>query len=96
MAKKQTNLMNIINHKKTDNSGNQVRDPDQERIDRLAGEIRRHRYLYYNQTPEISDAKYDALEDELRKLSPNHPILNEISEGFFHNIDESEICQIFF
>lgn len=48
------------------------------RIDYLVKEIKRHRYLYYNQQPEISDAKYDALEDELRELDPENPILFKI------------------
>lgn len=39
--------------------------PNQERITYLVEEIKRHRYLYYNEQPEISDAKYDTLEDEL-------------------------------
>lgn len=50
----------------------------EERIKYLVEEIQRHRYLYYNKQPEISDAKYDALEDELRELDPEHPILFKI------------------
>jgi len=47
----------------------------EERINYLVNEIKRHRYLYYNEQPEISDAKYDALEDELRKLDPGDSIM---------------------
>ncbi|MEE2901259.1 MAG: NAD-dependent DNA ligase LigA [Myxococcota bacterium] len=47
-------------------------------IDELAKEIRRHRDLYYNSTPAISDAEFDALEDRLRELDPTHPVLAEI------------------
>ena len=51
---------------------------NQERIKYLVEEIKRHRYLYYNEQPEISDAKYDILEDELRELDPENPILFKI------------------
>jgi DNA ligase (NAD+) len=50
----------------------------EERIENLVKEIQRHRNLYYNATPEISDAKYDTLEDELRELDPENPILFKI------------------
>ena len=43
----------------------------EDRISFLEKEIQRHRYLYYNEEPEISDAKYDTLEDELRELDPD-------------------------
>jgi DNA ligase (NAD+) len=58
---------------------------NQGRIIYLVEEIKRHRYLYYNEQPEISDAKYDALEDELRELDPNNPILFKIG------VDSSEL-----
>ncbi len=57
----------------------------EERITYLVKEIRRHRYLYYNEQPEISDAKYDALEDELQELDPDNPILFKIG------VDSSEL-----
>ena len=60
-------------------------NPDPERISYLVEEIRRHRYLYYNEQPEISDAKYDALEDELKELDPDNPILYKIG------VDSSEL-----
>ena len=56
-----------------------------ERIEYLVTEISRHRYLYYNAQPEISDAKYDALEDELRELDPDNPVLFKIG------VDTSEL-----
>jgi len=58
---------------------------EQKRINYLVDEIRRHRYLYYNEQPEISDAKYDALEDELKELDPESPILFKIG------VDSSEL-----
>ncbi|MHA2181351.1 MAG: DNA ligase (NAD(+)) LigA, partial [Promethearchaeota archaeon] len=51
---------------------------EQNRISYLIDEISRHRYLYYNKQPEISDAKYDMLEDELRELDPENPILFKV------------------
>ncbi len=50
----------------------------EDRIEYLAREIRRHRALYYAGTPEVSDAEYDQLEDELRALAPDHPVLAEV------------------
>jgi DNA ligase (NAD+) len=58
---------------------------EQERINHLIDEISRHRYLYYNESPEISDAKYDILEDKLRELDPKNPILFKIG------VDSSEL-----
>lgn len=58
---------------------------EQERINQLIGEISRHRYLYYNERPEISDAKYDSLEDEFRETDPENPLLFKIG------IDSSEL-----
>jgi len=37
--------------------------------------IEYHREKYENLTPEISDAEYDALEDQLRELDAKHPLL---------------------
>lgn len=37
--------------------------------------VEKYRASYYAGTPEISDAAFDALEDELRALSPAHPVL---------------------
>jgi DNA ligase (NAD+) len=49
-----------------------------ERVAWLAGEVIRHKRLYYAGTPEIADAEYDRLEDELAKLSPGHPVLEVV------------------
>ncbi len=47
-----------------------------DRVDELRAEIERHNKLYYEQdTPEITDAEYDALLDELRALEADHPEL---------------------
>ncbi|MGA2926310.1 MAG: NAD-dependent DNA ligase LigA [Solirubrobacteraceae bacterium] len=46
-----------------------------DRVDRLAQDLRHHKRLYYAGEPVISDAQYDALEDELRALIAAHPEL---------------------
>jgi len=46
------------------------------RIEELRKELRRHEHLYYvMDAPEISDAAYDALMNELKKLEAEHPAL---------------------
>jgi DNA ligase (NAD+) len=40
--------------------------------------IQKHKDAYYNGQPLISDAAYDALEDELRALVPDHPLLASV------------------
>lgn len=46
------------------------------RIEQLEHEIKKHKILYYSGQPEISDFEFDKLEDELKKISPNNPVLN--------------------
>src|SRR5579884_1148288 len=47
---------------------------DRERMRSLAEEIRHHDYLYYVlDRPEIGDAEYDRLFEELRRLEAAHP-----------------------
>ena len=46
------------------------------KIDKLREQLRRHEHLYHVlDAPEISDAEYDALMNELRKLEAAHPEL---------------------
>lgn len=46
------------------------------RIEELRTELRRHEHLYYvMDAPEISDAEYDALMNELKRLEVEHPEL---------------------
>jgi len=46
------------------------------KIEKLREELRRHEHLYYVlDAPEISDAEYDALMNELKKLEAAHPNL---------------------
>ncbi|MBW2527748.1 MAG: NAD-dependent DNA ligase LigA [Deltaproteobacteria bacterium] len=54
-------------------------DPEhQQRIDELAERLADYRAKYYAGTPLVSDAAYDALEDELRQLAPAHPLLAKV------------------
>lgn len=48
---------------------------NKDRVAWLAGEVLRHKNLYYAGRPEIADLDFDRLEDELRLLSPDHPVL---------------------
>jgi DNA ligase (NAD+) len=45
------------------------------RIQKLEAEIIKHKALYYQGRPEISDSEYDKLEAELKKLDPKNPTL---------------------
>jgi DNA ligase (NAD+) len=57
-------------------------DPaERARIDDLAERIERYRASYYKGQPEISDAAFDALEDELRALDPTHLVLAKVGSG---------------
>jgi DNA ligase (NAD+) len=50
--------------------------PDAHGIEKLREELRRHEHLYYVlDAPEISDAEYDALMNELKRLEAAHPEL---------------------
>jgi DNA ligase (NAD+) len=49
-----------------------------DRVTELEEEIRRHQALYYNGEPEIPDAEFDLLWDELRRLDPGNPIFGEV------------------
>ena len=46
-----------------------------ERIQELEQQILLHKRRYYDGEPIISDAEYDALEEQLRKLDPDNPVL---------------------
>jgi len=49
------------------------------RIEWLAKQLEKHSELYYNKAkPEISDAEFDALRDELQSLSPDHLQLSRV------------------
>lgn len=48
------------------------------KIHELSELIKAHKIKYYNGHPEISDTDYDRLEDELRELAPDHPVLSMV------------------
>lgn len=48
---------------------------DARKVESLAEQVLRHKKLYYAGKPEISDADYDKIESELKKLAPGHPAL---------------------
>lgn len=45
------------------------------RIQQLEADIIKHKALYYQGRPQISDAAYDKLENELKSLDPKNPVL---------------------
>ena len=47
-------------------------------IEQLEKSILHHKRLYYQGKPEISDYEYDQLEDRLKVLSPQNPILQAV------------------
>jgi DNA ligase (NAD+) len=56
-----------------------VSDSEASRIEELASLIVHHSHLYYNEAnPEISDAEFDELWDELKRLQPGHPQLSRV------------------
>jgi DNA ligase (NAD+) len=57
------------------NPANPSPDPA-ERAEQLRAELRHHEHLYYVlDAPEISDAEYDALMNELKRIETAHPEL---------------------
>lgn len=51
-------------------------DAPKKRIEELKEQIRKHNHLYYvKDTPEVSDAEYDRLFNELKELEKNYPNL---------------------
>ena len=54
-------------------------EADEARIASLAEQIAHHSHLYYNLAkPEISDAEFDRLWDELKQIDPHHPQLSRV------------------
>lgn len=51
-----------------------------DRIKALEALIKKHQHLYYNAEPEISDADFDLLWDELRELDPEHVLFKTVPQ----------------
>ena len=52
---------------------------EESRIEELSAAIRYHRELYYNHSaPEVSDADFDKLWDELKAIDPDNSVLHEV------------------
>lgn len=51
----------------------------------LEKEIMYHKKLYYSGQEIISDAEYDKLEEQLRKLDPDNNVLKVVGSSFFNN-----------
>ena len=47
----------------------------------LAEKVLFHRRLYYAGQPQISDQEYDAIEDSLRELAPEHPVFEMVGSA---------------
>lgn len=55
--------------------------PADPKIAQLAAALLDHKRAYYQGKPTISDASYDQLEDQLRSLAPDHPVLQAVGSG---------------
>ena len=62
-------------------SVSQNTDDQRSLVTRLAADLVRHKDLYYRGEPTIADADYDALEERLRALAPDHPALELVGGG---------------
>lgn len=55
-----------------------VTTKDKTRIAELVGLLKKYKDAYYNKQPLVSDAAFDALEDELRDLDPDNELLQTV------------------
>jgi DNA ligase (NAD+) len=60
------------------------------RTKELEALVKRHQDLYYNGQPEISDAEFDALWDELEALSPDSPVLKSVGKDGLDGFPKAE------
>src|SRR5690554_3730884 len=54
-----------------------------EEIKRLEREIIKHKGLYYQGKPEISDYEFDELENQLKEIDPANPVLTMVGADVF-------------
>lgn len=60
------------------------------RIQELEAAIKYHQDLYYNKMPEISDADFDLLWDELSELDPENPIFKTVGADVSDRFKKAE------
>ena len=58
------------------------------RINQLQAQIEYHQHLYYNANPEINDAEFDRLWDELKSLDPNNEAFSKVGADFDISLDK--------
>lgn len=56
---------------------------DMKEVKRLEREVIKHKNLYYMGKAEISDFEYDKIEDTLRSIDPNNPVLSMVGSDIF-------------
>lgn len=61
--------------------GLELAGPARAKADKLAAKLTRYRDSYYAGKPEISDAAFDELEEQLRALDPTHAALTHVGSG---------------
>ena len=59
-------------------------------VDRLVEKIKSYSKSYYEGTPEISDAAFDLLTDQLRRIDPNNEVLDKVGWGYQVEIDQND------
>ncbi len=62
----------------------------QEEIKDLESKIIKHKNLYYQGKPIISDFEYDSMEDRLRELDPKNTVLEMVGSELFFSEDKIE------
>jgi DNA ligase (NAD+) len=60
-------------------------------IKTLETAISYHREKYYSGNPELTDAEYDRLEEELREIDPSNPTLNSVGSNRLQSSQKHEI-----